>query len=44
MGLINPIQDYWRSWITGSPDHNIQHDPVLEWLIEIDADTGKYEP
>ncbi len=44
MGLINPIRDYWRSWITGSPDHNIQHDPILEWLIEIDADTGKYAP
>ncbi len=44
IGLINPIRDYWRAWINGSPDHNIQHDPILEWLIEIDPDTGKYVP
>ncbi len=44
IGLINPIRDYWRAWISGTPDHNIQHDPILEWLIEIDPDTGKYVP
>ncbi len=44
IGLINPIRDYWRAWINGTPDHNIQHDPILEWLIEIDPDTGKYVP
>jgi peptide/nickel transport system substrate-binding protein len=44
MGLILPFRDYFRPWINGTPDHNIQHDPVMEWLIEIDPDTGKYVP
>ena len=44
VGLINPFRDYFRAWISGTPDHNIQHDPILEWLIEIDPDTGQYVP
>jgi peptide/nickel transport system substrate-binding protein len=44
MGLILPYRDYMRPWITGTPDHNIQHDPAFEWLFEVDADTGQYVP
>jgi ABC-type transport system substrate-binding protein len=44
MGLINPYLDYFRPWINGIADHNIQHDPILEWLFEIDAETGQYVP
>jgi peptide/nickel transport system substrate-binding protein len=44
IGLILPFRDYFRPWINGTPDHNIQHDPVMEWLIEIDPDTGNYVP
>jgi ABC-type transport system substrate-binding protein len=42
MGLILPYRDYMRPWINGTPDHNIQHDPVFEWLFEVDPETGKY--
>jgi peptide/nickel transport system substrate-binding protein len=44
MGLITPYLDYTRPWINGTADHNIQHDPMLEWLVEIDAETGQYKP
>lgn len=44
MGLITPYLDYTRPWINGTADHNIQHDPMMEWLIEIDAETGRYVP
>ena len=44
MGLINPYHDYVRPWISGTADHNIQHDPMLEWLFEIDAETGQFAP
>ncbi len=44
MGLITPYLDYVRPWINGTADHNIQHDPMLEWLIEVDAETGQYVP
>jgi peptide/nickel transport system substrate-binding protein len=44
MGLILPYRDYWRPWINGSPDHMIQHDPVFEWLFEVDVTSGKYNP
>src|SRR5678815_5914013 len=44
MGLITPYLDYVRPWINGTADHNIQHDPMLEWLVEVDAETGKYKP
>jgi peptide/nickel transport system substrate-binding protein len=44
MGLITPYLDYMRPWINGTADHNIQHDPILEWLIEIDPETGQYKP
>src|SRR6266516_125554 len=44
MGLITPYLDYIRPWINGTADHNIQHDPMLEWLIEVDAETGQYVP
>jgi ABC-type transport system substrate-binding protein len=44
MGLITPFLDYMRPWINGTPDHNIQHDPVFEWLFEIDAETGEVKP
>src|SRR2546425_9937295 len=43
MGLITPYLDYIRPWINGTADHNIQHDPILEWLIEVDPD-GQYKP
>ena len=42
MGLILPYRDYMRPWIVGTPDHNIQHDPVFEWLFEVDPASGKY--
>jgi ABC-type transport system substrate-binding protein len=44
MGLITPYLDYTRPWINGTPDHNIQHDPMLEWLFEVDAATGQILP
>jgi len=44
MGLITPYLDYMRPWINGTADHNIQHDPAFEWLIEIDPETSKYVP
>ncbi len=44
MGLINPYRDYMRPWITGTPDHNIQHDPAFEWLFEVDLVVGWLQP
>jgi ABC-type transport system substrate-binding protein len=44
MGLITPYLDYTRPWINGTADHNIQHDPMLEWLFEVDAETGQTVP
>ena len=44
MGLITPYLDYTRPWINGTADHNIQHDPMLEWLFEVDAETGHIVP
>ena len=44
MGLITPYLDYVRPWINGTADHNIQHDPMLEWLVEIDPETGQFKP
>ena len=35
MGLITPYLDYMRPWINGTADHNIQHDPAFEWLVEV---------
>src|SRR5260370_18414744 len=43
MGLITPYLDYWRPWINGTADHNIQHDPTFEWLVEVSPD-GEYKP
>ena len=43
MGLITPYLDYVRPWINGTADHNIQHDPMHEWLIEVDP-SGQYKP
>src|SRR5258705_5904972 len=40
MGLITPYLDYVRRWINGTADHNIQHDPMLEWLVGGDARDG----
>jgi ABC-type transport system substrate-binding protein len=44
MGLITPYHDYIRPWINGTADHNIQHDPAFEWLVEIHPETGQYVP
>jgi ABC-type transport system substrate-binding protein len=44
MGLITPYLDYVRPWLNGTADHNIQHDPMLEWLVEVDPETGQYKP
>jgi peptide/nickel transport system substrate-binding protein len=44
IGLILPYRDYTRPWVNGTPDHNIQHDPMLEWLFEVDPDTEQYKP
>jgi ABC-type transport system substrate-binding protein len=44
MGLTLRYRDYWRPWIVASSDHNIQHDPALEWLFEVDPDPGQYKP
>ncbi len=43
-GLILPYRDYFRPWIVGTPDRNIQDDPAMEWLFEVDAETGQYQP
>jgi ABC-type transport system substrate-binding protein len=43
MGLITPYLDYIRPWINGTADHNIQHDPIFEWLVEVAPD-GQYKP
>ena len=43
MGLITPYLDYIRPWINGTADHNIQHDPTFEWLVEVAPD-GEYKP
>ena len=43
MGLITPYLDYMRPWINGTADHNIQHDPTFEWLVEVAPD-GQYKP
>src|SRR5262245_18447180 len=43
MGLITPYLDYIRPWINGTADHNIQHDPTFEWLVEVAPD-GEYMP
>src|SRR5262245_66679965 len=43
MGLITPYLDYMRPWINGTADHNIQHDPMFEWLVEVAPD-GEYNP
>ena len=44
MGLITPYLDYIRPWINGTADHNIQHDPAFEWLVEVHPETGQYVP
>ena len=44
LGLIAPHRDYFRSWIVGLADANIQHDPIMEWLFEIQAETGEFGP
>ena len=44
MGLISPYHDYAQAWIDGAADHNIQRDPILEWLFEIDPETGQVSP
>jgi ABC-type transport system substrate-binding protein len=43
MGLITPYLDYFRPWISGTSDHNIQHDPAMEWLVDVAPD-GQYKP
>src|SRR5262249_27444212 len=43
MGLITPYLDYMRPWINGTADHNIQHDPMFEWLVEV-APASQYKP
>jgi ABC-type transport system substrate-binding protein len=43
MGLITPYLDYFRPWVNGTSDHNIQHDPAMEWLVEVAPD-GQYKP
>jgi ABC-type transport system substrate-binding protein len=43
MGLITPYLDYMRPWINGTADHNIQHDPAFEWLVEV-SPQGEYKP
>ena len=44
MGLISPTRDYFRSWILGSADQVIKHDPMMEWLFEISPVTNTMEP
>jgi len=44
MGLITPYLDYPCPWINGTADHNSQHDPMLEWLVEVDPETGQDNP
>ena len=40
MGLISPTRDYFRTWILGSADQVIKHDPMMEWLFEISPVTN----
>lgn len=44
MGLISPTRDYFRSWILGSADQVIKHDPMMEWLFEISPVTNTMGP
>lgn len=44
MGLISPTRDYFRSWVLGSADQMIKHDPMLEDLFEISPETGSFVP
>ena len=44
MGLITPYLDYMRPWINGTADHNIQHDPAFEWLVEVDPRRASISP
>ena len=44
MGLITPYLDYWRPWINGTADHNIQHDPTFEWLVEVESRRASINP
>ena len=44
LGLIAPHRDYFRSWIVGLADANIQQDPIMEWLFEIVPETGEFGP
>ena len=44
MGLISPTRDYFRTWILGSADQVIKHDPMMEWLFEISPVTNTMEP
>ncbi len=44
LGLIAPHRDYFRSWIVGLADANIQQDPISEWLFEIQPETGEFGP
>src|SRR2546427_7538075 len=44
MGLITPYLDYMRPWINGTADHNIQHDPAFEWLVQGEPQNGGDKP
>ena len=44
MGLVSPTRDYFRTWIRGSADQVIKHDPMMEWLFEISPETNTMGP
>ena len=44
MGLISPTRDYFRSWVKGTADQVIKHDPMMEWLFEVSPVTNTFGP
>jgi len=44
LGLMTPYLDALRPWINGPADPTSQHDPTLEWLVEVDAETDASKP
>ena len=44
MGLISPTRDYFRSWVKGTADQVIKHDPMMEWLFEVSPETNTFGP
>jgi hypothetical protein len=44
MGLVTLSLNDARPWLNGTADQKIQHNPMLEWLVEVDAASGQSKP